>query len=321
MGISQLSSLLASSTKTSSFNFETGPAASNSELETSLADSGIPPPLPVIQSFVNVTEIAESRPQPKIMCFVTIETKSPVIPGVVKATWGEDCDRGIFFVGPREDITNDTQFLNLPSKGSNSWATTRSLWQKMDPKDSEAVVVAADSSFVVVRNIRAYLRGRAPKPRYLGRESDKGPFCMFNAYILTRPAVDNLRKELVSGVSGSCDASGPEDPGDVRLGKCLKSIDIVAETMRDKDGKIQMYLKDPIDFFHAKPAAEHTTPECCTKLPVALFNVGKVSNVRTGAFSELYKFDYLIRRTAVAGLEHLRPYNTEDMPSAKQIGF
>jgi len=269
-----------------------------------------------------MSEILAARYEPKIACAVTVDTVHKVIPGVIRATWGEDCDQGISFVGPREDMTGETKkFLETP-KLDQSWAMVRSLWTLLEPAQAEAVVVSADSSFVVVRNIRHLLRGKPAAPRYMGMVSDKGPFCMHNAYILTRPAVDLLQSELRrSTPKRECDASSPDDAGDARLGKCMAALGVAAETLIDGEGKKQIFLQDPVEFFRKQAAYEITSPDCCTKLPVALFNVGKVSSVRTGSFSELYKFDYLIRRTAVAGLEHLRPYNHEDMPSARQIGF
>lgn len=264
---------------------------------------------------------------PTITCLVT-PNQQFVNPLVINATWGSRCDQ-LIFAGPRKLEQKELNFI-LPTYPGitpiyDSWEYVRSILTKLDLKKTDYLFVVDDMTYGIPDNIRYEFRGYSPGTESLfwGRLLSNSLLvtdltCIPNAFVLSRKTFIELQQVLKNGKCSPVGTTGSE------ISACLKKeLGLDCKEAIDFSGKLQI-MKDPLQLLsiHDLPAHLISGKECCSVLPLAFLNVGRIVGVRTGQFSYHYFYDYFIRDTAVFGKEYMRPLNGIDAGVNKpQIGF
>ena len=267
---------------------------------------------------------------PKILCVVTQNLDSDLVPAVVNVTWGSRCDRLVFTwprlgMDPTANISFEIVQVEKMGAKDTEWRTYRSLLMKLEIEDADYIFFVDDMTYAIPDNVRYEFRGLNPGEGHLfwGRKfGEKISSCSLKAFILSRTTAQALKAKLNEVGDTIC---GPNSvsAAAVGLSHCLESINVQCKEAIDFQGKLQI-MDDPIRLLSSSeiPAHLRKDPQCCSVLPLAFVDVGRMIRVRTGSFSYLYFYDYFIRDTAVFGREYLRPLNGIDAGVGKpQIGF
>ena len=195
---------------------------------------------------------------PRILCMVlTLPSTWDNKTRAVHNTWGRRCDKTFYFYspGPAPPSHIPPEYmvpldfpegrgtnLTLKVKAAFKWALTN------HHTDIDWFLKADDDSYVIVENLKAYLKRFPPhRPHYVGKSSDKrsareafasgGP-----GYVLNKFAV----KLMLHGEGQHPDACKPHLIEDPDVGECLRSFGVYVHDTIDNHGRQRQHHVDPI---------------------------------------------------------------------------
>jgi len=135
---------------------------------------------------VQITQ--EKQKYPKILCFVnTISVHHYTRAMAVKETWGQRCDKLIFFSNVTDEVLGSIK-IDVIADHNHLWqkhkASLRYVWEHYR-HDYDWFYKADDDAYVIMENLRAYLR----QPEIL-MQKDIKPMQMGHRYSLTQDLID-----------------------------------------------------------------------------------------------------------------------------------
>ena len=198
-----------------------------------------------------------TSPLPRIFCIInTMEAYHSTRAQAVKHTWARNCD-GYTFISNVTDRLRPSVALNFSGDESheNLWQKTRAMgvWLQKQTifKDYDWFLRADDDAFVIMDNLRYYLRSAEItrfQPRYhrlvLGHVFDQPHknswFVAGSAFVLSHAAAEAF---AIAVQSGKCNPDARSSADDVEICVCLKKeYDVIPLDTRDTYGRHRFHM-------------------------------------------------------------------------------
>ncbi|XP_076030184.1 glycoprotein-N-acetylgalactosamine 3-beta-galactosyltransferase 1-like [Oratosquilla oratoria] len=192
------------------------------------------------------------REKVRVLCWVLTYPKNhrPVAMHV-KATWGQRCNKLLFFSSEEDPELPAIKVSQREGRGI-LWRKTREALKYVYTHhldDADWFLKADDDTYVVIENLRHMLKDHSPEdPIWMGCRlktivPEQGYMSGGAGYVLSRKAlVDFVEKAYPYPLECKQRTGGPED---AVLGKCLKNIGVHPADSRDEEGRSRFFPFPP----------------------------------------------------------------------------
>ncbi|XP_071547068.1 glycoprotein-N-acetylgalactosamine 3-beta-galactosyltransferase 1-like [Panulirus ornatus] len=230
---------------------------------------------------------------PRILCYVLTGPTTHHTTRHVRDTWGQRCDRILFF-STQEDEDLRPQVVDVPEGYGYLWAKTKAALTHLHHHYPHYhwYLKADDDTFVIVENLRYFLRNLDPDdPVYYGvkfrQHVKQGYMSGGGGYVLSREA---LRRFVTQALrlqdQGSCPTRTSTGAEDLHLGRCLESVGVKAGDSLDEIGKPRFFSHNPMSLFYKLPLINRlhwywsyiwhkhgVGPDCCSRHLISFHKV------------------------------------------------
>ncbi|KAF8383888.1 hypothetical protein PRIPAC_73030, partial [Pristionchus pacificus] len=205
---------------------------------------------------IEISPEAEALPNKgEILCWLlTSEKYHDTRALAVNETWLKRCDHGVFFTNKpfekEQRIPYRTVFSGIPDSYENLFYKSRYAFYYLSEimrADFDWFVKADDDTFIIVDNLRKYLRTLDPsQPYYVGYRMKPYLENGYNGggagYVLSRKAVELFARHAYDN-----ETICPDDPyEDVGIGRCLANLGIVPHKTVNEHGQQRFNTYHPI---------------------------------------------------------------------------
>ncbi|CAJ0962932.1 unnamed protein product, partial [Mesorhabditis belari] len=225
------------------------------------------------KSLMQELGITPDRRWPRIFCMINTMPSHVDKIKTVNATWARHCDGHIFTT----TMTNDTEnihdywtfnFTNARYNINNHywlWDRLRAGMKKLyeeKGKSYDWFLKADDDTFVVIENLKEYLKGRSPNEplylatmlKYMDHSLTKRPRDFIypsggSGYILSREGLKRF-VEVIEESNGEKCRNTSYLHEDTEVGWCLRSAGVTAIPSVDRQGAHMMLPIDVMDIIH-----------------------------------------------------------------------
>lgn len=202
------------------------------------------------------TEEQEEGPPPRVLCWVMTQPKNyDTKAKAVNATWAPRCDGYFFFssagAAPTPPSGLPIVAMKLIEDRDNLWDKTQAAFiyiYEHHLKDFDFFLKADDDSYIVVENLRHFLRHTRPtNPVFAGRRfrpyTKNGYMSGGGSYVLSRAAVQLLVELAFRTENTFCRKHGGAE--DVNMGQCLENVGVGVLDSIDQHGRERFHPFDP----------------------------------------------------------------------------
>ncbi|XP_045120843.1 glycoprotein-N-acetylgalactosamine 3-beta-galactosyltransferase 1-like isoform X2 [Portunus trituberculatus] len=235
----------------------------------------------------------ENPESPRVLCYILVGPSTHRTAIHVKNTWGQRCDRLVFF-SSSNDTSLQPDVLDVPEGYGYLWAKTKAGLTHLHENypDYHWYLKADDDTYVIIENLRYFLQGRDPNvPVYYGvkfrRFVKQGYMSGGGGYVLSREALRRFVTEaLVITDQDKCATNSVKGSEDLQLGKCLESVGVAAGDSLDETGRSRFFSHGPQSLFFKQPLINrlhwywhyiwhpHTVgPDCCSRHIISFHNI------------------------------------------------
>uniref|UniRef100_A0AAF5I0T0 N-acetylgalactosaminide beta-1,3-galactosyltransferase n=1 Tax=Strongyloides stercoralis TaxID=6248 RepID=A0AAF5I0T0_STRER len=207
----------------------------------------------------------------KLLCLIYTHSKNHQTKAIsVKETWSKHCDKSIFFTNSYDTSlsSSDGTFEVVVFKNYND--TYENLWQKTrlvftyaydnyftinNEKGFDWFLKADDDTFVIIENLKMFLRKKNSNKRYyfgcrlksLGKKLIKGFMSGGAGYVLSRGSIEKLVTEGFRNTTLCNNINNGFE--DVEMGWCLQKLNIFPSYINNE--------KEILSFFPSKEVILH----------------------------------------------------------------
>ncbi|XP_042882087.1 glycoprotein-N-acetylgalactosamine 3-beta-galactosyltransferase 1-like [Penaeus japonicus] len=233
------------------------------------------------------------RAGPRVLCYILVGPTTHKSALNVRATWGRRCDAMVFF-STKEDPELRPEVLKVQEGYGFLWAKAKAALTHLHRHypDFDWYLKADDDTFVIVENLRYFLRDLDPKePVYYGvkfrQHVKQGYMSGGGGYVLSREAVRRFVTEaLATKDQTKCATEAVRGAEDLLLGQCLESVGVRAGDSLDASGKPRFFSHNPLSLFYKAPLVNRlhwywryiwhkhdVGPDCCSPHLISFHDV------------------------------------------------
>ncbi|KAK4317482.1 hypothetical protein Pmani_011481 [Petrolisthes manimaculis] len=236
---------------------------------------------------------ARNTATPRILCYVLTGPKTHQASLHVKNTWGQRCDKTLFF-STQKDSNLGTITLDVPEGYNYLWAKAKGALGHLHTHypGYDWYLKADDDTFVIVENLRYFLKAIDPgKPVYYGvkfkHHVKQGYMSGGGGYVLSSEA---LRKFVTDALTLTdqthCATNDTRGAEDLLLGECLESVGVSAGDSLDEMGRSRFFSHSPLSLFYKQPLINRfhwywrylwhkhgVGPDCCSQHLVSFHDI------------------------------------------------
>ncbi|XP_076035286.1 glycoprotein-N-acetylgalactosamine 3-beta-galactosyltransferase 1-like isoform X2 [Oratosquilla oratoria] len=231
--------------------------------------------------------------QPRILCYLLVGPSTHHTALHVKHTWGQRCDKTIFFSTRHDDLLG-TVILDVPEGYSVLWAKSMAALNHLyrNYSDYDWFLKGDDDTYVIVENLRKFLGTReAENPVYFGVKFRKfvkqGYMSGGGGYVLSREALRRFAEDAVRiKDQEKCPNRSTKGAEDLQLGLCLEAVGVKAGDGLDEEGKPLFFSHSPTSLFYKVALINklhwywryiwhkhEVGPDCCSIHPISFHEI------------------------------------------------
>ncbi|KAK7067815.1 Transferase activity protein, partial [Halocaridina rubra] len=197
---------------------------------------------------------------PRVLCYVLTGPTTHKASLHVKNTWGQRCDKTIFF-STQSDENLQPEILDVPEGYTYLWAKTKAAVMHLHNHYSmyDWFLKADDDTYVIVENLRYFLKDKDPEePVYYGvkfkQHVKQGFMSGGGGYVMSREAIRRFVTDALNITDmDQCPSISNKGPEDVNLGQCMAAVGVIAGDSRDAVGKPRFFSHSPVSLFYKAP--------------------------------------------------------------------